>query len=200
MNGLVEFDQGLFRRVNGEWHNPLLDAVMPVLTDLHRAGPWPIVALAAVLALWVLKKRGWAAKAIVLVALSVALSDMVNYRVLKPHFNRPRPQASGIEVRLLTGRHTGLSFPSNHAANTFAAANTLAYAMPGLGWIWFAVAILVSYSRVYVGVHFPLDVVAGASVGILVSMSVWRAFGRRWLGPEPRDLSKSRSARRIRQK
>lgn len=183
MNGLVEFDKTLFQKINGEWHGPLFDAVMPVLTDLHRAGPLPIVALVAILAFWTYKSRARAAKTIVLIALSVALSDMVNYRVLKPHFNRPRPQAAGVEARLLTGKHTGLSFPSNHAANNFAAANTLAYAVPCLGWLWFGLAVLVAYSRVYVGVHFPLDVLAGASVGMLMSMLVWRSFGRRWLGP-----------------
>lgn len=183
MNELVEFDQALFRKVNGEWTHSIADTVFPVITDLHRAGIWPLIVVAALLIFWIYKQRAKAAKTIVLLVLSVALSDMLCYRVLKPHFNRSRPQASGVEARLLTEKHTGLSFPSNHAANNFAAANTLAYVMPSFAWLWFLIATLIAYSRVYVGVHFPLDVVAGASVGILVSMLVWRLFGRRWLLP-----------------
>lgn len=181
MNSLIEFDHAAFLKINGEWTHPILDSVMPILTDLHQAGPWPFIGLTMIIGFWLYKSRARAAKTIVLIALSIGLSDAVSYRILKPYFNRPRPEFSNVKVTLRTGHHSGRSFPSNHSANNFAAANTLSYVAPQLAWLWFAIAFVIGYSRVYVGVHFPIDVIAGASVGILMSMLVWRAFGRRWL-------------------
>ncbi|MCM2281565.1 MAG: phosphatase PAP2 family protein [Bdellovibrionaceae bacterium] len=181
MNSLIAFDHTLFEKINGAWTHPFLDTVMPVLTDLHRAGPWPYVLATLVLLFWLYKSRARAAKTLVLIALSIALSDALSYRVLKPHYNRLRPEFSGVAVTLRTESHSGRSFPSNHAANNFAAANTLTYIAPQFGWLWFLCAFVIAYSRIYVGVHFPLDVLGGASVGILMSMLVWRLFGRRWV-------------------
>jgi len=105
-------------------------------------------------------------------ALAIGLSDAFCYRVIKPAVQRARPESAGVCVILRTGSHGGYGFPSNHAANAFAGATALGMAVPGLRWLALAVAALIAYSRVYVGVHFPADVVAGALLGILFGVVV----------------------------
>lgn len=110
----------------------------------------------------------------------VGLSDFVSYRVIKSTAERNRPEQAGIPVVLRTTHHSGSSFPSNHAANAFAAASILAVALPGSSMLVFFVAFLIAYSRVYVGVHFPADVLAGALLGMAIAFFV-RIVLHKWI-------------------
>ncbi len=83
---------------------------------------------------------------------------------------RPEDTLEGIDV-LVTTPSTA-SFPSGHAATSFAAAVVLALALPALAPAFFVVAALVGLSRLYVGVHFPLDVLAGAALGVVVATAL----------------------------
>ncbi len=180
VNPLIELDQTLFHKVNSEWTSPLLDMVMPILTDLHRQ---PVVLLGLfplLVGIWVYRQKTRALQALLAVTIAVGASDIICHRVLKPLFERERPAAAGIEYHLRTTAHTGLSFPSNHAANNMAGAVILATAIPGYGWVFILFALLVAYSRIYVGVHFPLDVAAGLAVGLAIGLIV-RFGARRWI-------------------
>ncbi len=86
---------------------------------------------------------------------------------LKPLFNRPRPYQTYPDLRTPNGvlEHDLLSFPSGHAAVSFAAATALADYNPALAWPAYGLAALISYSRIYNGMHYPSDVLAGALVG-----------------------------------
>src|SRR5206468_3552783 len=81
-----------------------------------------------------------------------------------------------MDVVLRTARHYGYSFPSIHAANSFAAAAFLGAFYPTPRVLFFAVAAAVAYSRVYVGVHYPLDVAGGALCGLLIGWSAAAAL------------------------
>ena len=83
---------------------------------------------------------------------------------------RPDEALDGIDV-LVTAPSTG-SFPSGHAATSFAAAVVLTVAVPALAPAFFVLAALVGLSRLYVGVHFPLDVLAGAALGAAVATAL----------------------------
>ena len=121
------------------------------------------------------------------------ISDMTTHRVLKPLVKRDRPMANqqleDQRVVLRTTPHYGWSFPSVHAANAFTVANLLGggirllFAKGGLGFFCYFLAGLIAYSRVYVGVHFPLDVLCGALFGILLSellfLPLTRVLGKR---------------------
>lgn len=177
MNGIAELDHSLFSKINLDWTNAFFDWLFPSITDLHKS-PLFVIALLLLLGLWIYKRRRVAAIWILTALISLAFADLLCYRVIKPLVDRPRPPDASIEVQLRTVNYSGPSFPSNHAANLFAVATTLSGSLPGLGPILFLFASLVAYSRIYVGVHFPLDVLAGAAIGTLIGMLVRLAMGR----------------------
>lgn len=175
MEALTQFDHQIFSLINSEWSNSAFDWLFPSITDFHKS-PWFPFVLVPLLAFWVWKKRSIAIRSIVALILSIGLSDAISYRIIKPMVNRERPPASGITVQLRTHNHSGMSFPSNHSANIFAGATTLSFVFPILAPAFFTIAFLIGYSRIYVGVHFPLDVVAGAVLGISVALAVHAAL------------------------
>jgi undecaprenyl-diphosphatase len=171
-SALRSLDAGLFHRINQVWTHPWLDSFFPWLTELNhnRIAVWG--ALPVVLAWWLYSKRGRAVKVILAMVVAVGVCDAVASRFIKPYVHRDRPTRSGISVTLRTHLPGTYGFPSNHACNTFAGATVLGLAEPAMLWPAMAAAALVAYSRVYVGVHFPADVAAGALLGLLVGGAV----------------------------
>src|SRR2546423_3052829 len=102
--------------------------------------------------------------AIVLLA-AIGLGDLVSARVVKPLVPRQRPCQELRDVRAPTECGSGRSFPSTHAADSAAAATVFAWALPRLSPLGFAIAGGVGFSRVYLGQHWPRDVVAGWILG-----------------------------------
>jgi undecaprenyl-diphosphatase len=101
--------------------------------------------------------------------------------VIKPIAARPRPFTAITSARVVGGYPPTLSFPSGHAALSFAAATVLAFALPRWRALWFAIATVIAVSRVYIGVHYPLDVVCGMLLGLAVGILV--TGGRTWYSP-----------------
>jgi membrane-associated phospholipid phosphatase len=205
-------DQKLLFLINREWTSSALDRLMAIMSS---AAFWAVpLGIAAILALvW----GGFRARAFVILALlAFGFCDGVVGRVLKrsgatptrtrrarntrpqnryksPRSHRPayasvfRPVK--VKTSLGTGRdQEGRSFPSNHAANTAAVAMLAALFFRRWGWLAFGPSLLVAYSRVYVGSHWPSDVIVGICIGFAVACFVlavsewaWRRFGRRAL-------------------
>ena len=152
-------DLGLFQWINSGISNPVFDQFFPWITDLHKTDTVKFFVL-PVLCLWILwsaRKRG----AVILFGLLVTMgiSDYAG-STLKHLTLRPRPFELGIAVFQRT-EAGGYSFPSNHALNMFCLAVFLSHFFPRAKWLLFTLAILVSISRIYNGVHFPTDVIAG---------------------------------------
>ena len=98
--------------------------------------------------------------------LSLFVSDKIG-GLAKHYFERSRPFNAGIDLIQRSGAG-GFSFPSNHSVNIFCAAFFLAVFFPRSRWYFFFVAGLIAFSRVYDGVHYPSDVLAGGLFGSLV--------------------------------
>jgi len=162
LDGLERFDVALFRLINDGWHTPALDTFYLFLSrPPYRA---TLFALLIGLLCWTGRRRGREATLVVIVA--VALADQLSSNLLKDLFDRVRPCFALEDVRLLWPRQShSPSFPSGHAANSAAAATVL-WRVGGV-WRWSALvaAVLIAYSRIYIGVHYPLDAVGGLVVG-----------------------------------
>jgi undecaprenyl-diphosphatase len=176
---LAEFDHQLFAKINQAWTNSLFDGFFPGLTDFHRS-PVCWVLLSLFIGIWFSKERQRTLKCLCAIALALTLTDLFSFRVVKLHYQRARPPDAGIQVHLRTNRYSGPSFPSNHAANSFAVATVLSFALPYGAPVFFLISTAIAYSRVYVGVHFPLDCIAGALIGLIIGSLVWLAL-RRWI-------------------
>jgi undecaprenyl-diphosphatase len=109
-------------------------------------------------------------------ALSILLASTVSNHLLKPAFNRERPYVSSPNVEIIGARPDDASFPSGHAANAFAGMTVLLQAVPAGRLLWWPLALTIAYSRVYLGVHYPLDVIGGAVVGWLSAVAIRRAI------------------------
>src|SRR5919107_5287044 len=180
---MTDLNRFLFRLVNDVWTNPTLDPCMLFLGRINDYGFVWLVLLGALGALGG-KTGRWAALA-GLVALVVGLASS---EVLKSIVMQPRPFVSLPGVRLLISPPSSYSFPSVNATSAFAASSgaslivrRLLGRLPAWGWVFLALAVAVSYSRVYVGVHYPGDVLSGAVIGTSIGWliaSVGVGFGK----------------------
>lgn len=177
---LVAWDRALFREINSNWTNAAFDWLMPLITDLHKIKAFSLGVAPLAVAIWAWRMRGHAVKVAVAVGLAFAVSDAVCYRVIKKSIMRDRPEAAGLSPQLRAPSAAGPSFPSNHASNVFAWATVIWLAHRRWSWIFLAYAAAVAYSRVYVGVHFPLDVAFGALLGSTIGWASWRAL-KKWI-------------------
>ena len=115
---------------------------------------------------------------LVLTVLVVSVADLAA-RGLKEIFDVERPSVRYAAPKSLVPAPHDHSFPSGHAATSFAAATVLTAASPRWGPLWFLLALAIGFTRVYVGVHYPLDIIGGALLGIGVALAV-EAVVRRW--------------------
>jgi len=174
-------DLKLFLLVNQQWRNPLFDAIMPVLSSM--AALFVCLGLAATYAAYRFGRRQIVLFLILLAAMGLANSatDLV-----KSEVGRVRPlnavagtfhQAHGHwDQRPLDFEQTkerGTSYPSAHAANTMCLAALACLLWPALGKWPLLLPLLVGYSRLYVGKHYPTDVMGGWLLGLAVALTVW---------------------------
>src|ERR671937_1339050 len=142
-----------------------LDPVFEGLSWVGRLGLCWIV-LACILAL--LWKRY---AVVVFTVLAVAVSDWASYG-LKAVLDIERPSMRYAEPKPLVTAPHDASFPSGHAATSFAAATVLTFARPRWAPAFYLLALAIGFSRVYVGVHYPLDIVGGAVLGVVVAVAL----------------------------
>jgi membrane-associated phospholipid phosphatase len=197
MHWLLDLDCHLFRFLNLKLSNPICDVLMPFASG--NAFFFPTVVLLAILLFWKGGSRG--VVFVLMLGAAVAISDGVVCRNIKHAVGRPRPFMVMPDVHRpgeygampapaspdTAAPRSGNSMPSSHAANWFAA-TMIAYIYYRRSLrLMLPLALLVSFSRIYIGVHYPSDVLAGAILGAGSAAAtawslngLWQWAGRRW--------------------
>ena len=151
------------------FRTPAFDQVVLFITSLANY-VWIILII------WLLLNKPTRKLGIIL-AVAMILQYLINGGILKHLFARVRPCNVDTTVDLLIKRPKGFSFPSGHSAAAFCAVGVLYGAkIKKLFWPVLVLAYLIAFSRLYLYVHFPTDVLAGALCGFLIGYGVWRAF------------------------
>ncbi len=165
------FDQSIFFAINHGLANPFFDWLMPLLRNRYF---WtPLYLFIIIFFIRNYGRQGWLL--IIFMLLTFALSDYISSSVIKPAFQRIRPcNDPGLKdsVNSLIACGSGFSFPSSHAANHFGLAVFLITLfshkwkyITSLAILW---AFSVSFAQVYVGVHYPGDIMFGAMLGSMI--------------------------------
>lgn len=161
-----EFDHAIFKLINGGIASTTLDPIMLILTALGTGAAQMAISLALTTLGWHrnnlrLKQAGYAG----VIACTAACLVIA---ICKSIWSRPRPLLTLFEVRVVGDPLFTNSFPSGHTLTAWAVAVACSAFVPKLRLILFPLAALIGISRVYVGAHFPLDVIFGALLGALV--------------------------------
>jgi membrane-associated phospholipid phosphatase len=184
MDWLLSIDRVLFVFVNQVLANPVTDWLMPIVTNDNALRIGYVVILVVLLVFG----RGRMIWVVVFSIIVVAVTDQTVSAVLKPWIGRLRP-CKTMTVHLLVHCGSGYSFPSSHAANMFGQA--FFFGLLSKKYLPYALgfAFLVAVSRIFVGVHYPLDVVggmlAGGAEGALIAWIVWKLDENGTLKPKP---------------
>jgi undecaprenyl-diphosphatase len=178
---LIYCDYIAWYYLNTEWHNVVLDAIVPYLRNQWTWAPLYLFLLVFMLMNFGKKGAVWCLFFIV----TFSISDYVSASLLKPLFERTRPCNNPYLAQIvhnIVPCGGGYSFPSSHAANHFGLAifmgTTIRHRVKRiwpLALIW---AFSIAYAQVYVGVHFPFDVLFGGVLGACVGVITGNTFNK----------------------
>lgn len=159
---LYSVDLTIFYFFNHTISAPFLDKFFSIITNVNN---W-YIAYVILLGVSFVKGGTRGKLAVLGVILLIVATDQTGYKLLKEFFGRLRPCNNLSDVITPLGCNGTFSFPSNHALNNFAAAMFFYRLYPNLKWVLFITATLISISRVYLGLHYPSDILGGAIIGL----------------------------------
>lgn len=163
MEVFYSIDLAVFYLLNHTISTGFLDRFFSIITNVNN---WYIAYIILVGILFF--KGGRTGKLAVLgIIVLIVVTDQTGYRILKEIFQRPRPCDVLTDVLTPLGCMGSFSFPSNHAINNFAAAVFFSRLYPKYKIVLYTTATLVSISRVYLGLHYPSDIIGGAVIGMI---------------------------------
>ena len=181
---LDQVDKWLFIKLNSQWTNPVFDFLLPYFRDSVFWAPLYLFILVFMTLNYGKKGLFWSLAFIC----TLAITEMVGARFFKVYFHRLRrcqdPYFASHVRLLLQGCSGSYSFVSNHAANHFGMATFAVLTFRGVfkKWIYLAFlwAFFIAYAQIYVGVHYPFDVLGGAILGVLAGLLTSWLFHKRW--------------------
>lgn len=176
---IQQLDGAILLFLQAHVRNSVLTALLVPLTLFGEGGALWIVLSLGLMGSKRTRKAGWMA------LLAMLLCHLVNEYGFKSLVARPRPFTVVEGLDTLVKRPRSWSFPSGHACSSFASASTFWRGLRDKGVDWFRylavfLAFLMAFSRNYVGVHYPTDVLCGALVGLLGAWIVWKGLHQRY--------------------
>ena len=176
-------DQTLFIYINRIWTNPVLDSFFPIWRESTSWAPLYLFLLIFSLMNFGLKAWPW----ILFIIITATLTDQISSTFFKDWFGRLRPCSDpnfSQYVRLLLNRCPGSgSFTSSHATSHFGAAMFISITwkkyINNWRYLFFVWAFTISYGQVYIGVHYPLDIIGGAALGCLIGYGTGTFFNKK---------------------
>lgn len=172
-------DHWLIRKINLDWSHPVLDTILPFFRETGFWFPLYLLLITFVSINFGVKGFWW----IIGFLLSAALADIVSTQLIKETVLRARPcqdPSVGPDLRFFISYCPGnSSFTSSHATTHFAVAMFFYITLRSVfrqSWVFFIWAFLVAYTQVYVGVHYPSDVICGGIVGIGIGFMISKMF------------------------
>ena len=159
-----EFEIKILDFIRERFACPFLDAVMPLITSLANGGIIWIIAALLLLIFKKSRKTGFS------VALSLIIGLIIGNLILKNLVGRIRPYEFNEGVEILVARLSDYSFPSGHTLASFEAATVLLIRDKRLGVPALVLAVAIAFSRLYLYVHYPTDVLAGIILGVLIGI------------------------------
>lgn len=159
-------DNWIFTQINSILTHPFMDTFFVWITDLHKTQMFKLFVVPIVAYLFIRRFKRQGVSLFLMLILALSLNDFVGAQI-KKQVERPRPEFN--ETLNVTKRSDagGYSFPSNHASNMFTFATYTSQFLPELKIPLYLIAASVAYSRIYNGVHYPSDVLAGGVMGCL---------------------------------
>lgn len=168
------FDMAVLDYIQSTIRCDFLDLLMPAVTALGNGGILWIVIAATLFLFPKTRKTGLA------VMLGLVLEVICCNVILKPFVARLRPFDVNTSIQLLIPRPTDFSFPSGHTGAAFASASALYFSKNRFRGLALILAALIGFSRLYLYVHYPTDVLAGVFIGILAGWCGYTLAGRRY--------------------
>jgi len=180
---ILQFDEWLFSLLNGTFRADFLDSIAPMWRNKYFWVPFYLFILAIV----GINFRKRFLPFVLFAVLTITVADTISSRVIKPLVKRDRPcRAEHLQkpAVVLISCGGGYSFTSSHATNHFAIACFFIFTIGGiftytrgLFLLW---AASISYGQIYVGVHYPLDIIVGGLIGSLIGLVLAYLYNLRW--------------------
>ena len=186
MQTLNFIDKTIFFFINQTCSTKALDYLMPIITN-QKNWTLPVLCLVIVL-MFTAGRRGQITLGVLIICL--CMTDFLSAQLIKPWIGRIRPSHEmADQINLLVNKGGKWSFPSNHAANTMALTVVISYFFSKYKTILILLTCLIGISRIYVGVHYPFDVIGGFIIGYIFS---WGTLSF-WVMIRMRELKKGKN-------
>ncbi|WP_315079671.1 phosphatase PAP2 family protein [uncultured Clostridium sp.] len=174
MQFIQMFDNKILEFIRTNLYNPMMDKIFPIITYLGNMGfIWIVIGLAFI-ANKKYRKYGF------IMLCTLCIGAVIGDGIIKPLVERERPFNFVENIQLLIKAPTSFSFPSGHTMSSFAAATIIYMANKKMGIGAFILATLIGFSRIYLYVHYPSDVLVGCILGILLSTVVYKIISPKY--------------------